>query len=83
MKTRRFFSVFFLLVLAASTVLNALYYLPSILAIWGRSDGEEGRQRTGRALGMSAACFLALNGVLGICIGPVSRLLEAGLAMLG
>ena len=70
------------LVLAGSTVLNALYYIPSILAIWSR-PGREQRRRGEWTLRLSAAGFLALNGALGILVGPVTALLEAGLAMLG
>ena len=79
-------AVIALLALGASSVLNALYYLPAILAIWARpAAGDPIPERAGRDAGFvwSTLAFLACNVALGVAIGPTLGLLQAGLAMLG
>ena len=74
-----------LLVLGASSVLNALYYIPAILAIWYKPREEAPVPvKVEREAGflVSTLLFLLLNLLLGIAVGPVSGLLETGLAML-
>lgn len=67
--------------LAASSVLNALYYIPAILAIWSRSSREceaiPTAQRWEHQLAI--VCFLVFNVVLGVALGPIHRLILAGL----
>lgn len=72
-----------LLALAASSVLNALYYLPSVINIWSRRERPQALRGAGVDFVLAAWCFLLLNLVLGACIGPVSGLLSTGLDMLG
>ncbi len=77
---------FALLVLAGSSVLNAMYYLPAIVGIWFPHDPalpepiavEKYDQRFMR----STVIFLLLNVALGVFIRPVVEVIELGLALL-
>ncbi len=74
-----------LLVLGGSSVLNALYYIPAIVAIWFKpKEGAPIPHRVEGDFGFlcSTAVFLLLNLLLGVAIGPTVKLLETGLAML-
>lgn len=81
-----------LLTIALSTVLNALYYVPALLAIWVRPPAEEeaalladvaqeeltfDRSFTGAAVVLMAAII-----ALGILYHPVLDVIEAGLRLL-
>ena len=68
-------------VLALSSVLNALYYLPALINIW---SGEPARApRPGRDDACAASVLLLAAGVLtlGLCFGPVMDLIVRGLAL--
>ena len=72
--------------LAASSVLNAMYYIPAILAIWGRRRGEKESAALGRLFqdreGESAmVCFLLSNVLLGTAFGPIRELISQGLML--
>lgn len=69
-----------LLAIAVSSVLNALYYMPAILAIWGEAEGRRDSGRDSR-WGHQAAIvlFLGLNLLLGVGLGPMTRLLRRGI----
>lgn len=69
--------------LAASSVLNAMYYIPAILAIWGkrRETGEEA-PRLGRSHRAAIGCFLVCNVALGVGVGPIFDLIYQGLDLL-
>ena len=75
-----------LLVLAGSSVLNAMYYLPAIVGIWFPAD--EGKpepvaeEQGDWGFILSTVVFLILNVVLGVAIGPMIHLIEAGLRLL-
>ena len=72
-----------LALLAVSSVLNALYYLPAIIRIWTRPDGPETTALSGRARTLSSrvaiAGMTALVFALGIWFQPTLRLLESAL----
>ena len=64
--------------LAASSVLNAMYYIPAILAIWGRGgEGEKLPWKWEREGAL--VLFLLCNVVLGTAFGPIRDLIEQGL----
>ena len=70
--------------LAVSSVLNAMYYIPAILVIWGRRDGERGTflsAKEASAHRWATLCFVAFNLVLGVGVGPILALIHTGLAL--
>ena len=74
-----------LLVLGGSSVLNAMYYLPGIVAIWYKpAEGalQPVKQERDWGFVISTVVFLIFNVLLGVAIGPTVRLIEVGLAML-
>ena len=71
-----------LLVLAISSVLNALYYLPALIAVWsGKPDPGARAEKDPCA---HAAILLFMAGVLflGVCFSPVMDLIVRGLDLL-
>lgn len=73
--------------LAASSVLNALYYLPAILQIWGKAQpGEKLPQlpvkRPSLAFAVAALVLGAGTVVLGVCCSQTGALLRLGLNLL-
>ena len=81
-----------LLTIAASTVLNALYYVPAILAIWVRPPWEEIQlimlevkpedTRFDRSFFIAAAAFIGLVFLLGIVYHPILNVIEAGVRLM-
>ena len=73
--------------LAASSLLNAMYYIPAILVIWGKT-GETlqpaAKQDTYRSweLYISIGCFLIFNVILGTAFEPIFNVIYQGLALL-
>ncbi len=80
-----------LLTIAASTVLNALYYVPATLAIWVRPPWEEIREvmrdvksedtRFDRSFFTATALFICLIFLLGIVYLPVMNVIYAGIRL--
>ncbi len=71
-----------LVVLAVSVVLNAMYFLRTVLRIYRQSDRAARPPRDGRAAFAAAtAALVAMNFALGIAARPVVEALTAGLAM--
>ena len=69
--------------LAASSVLNAMYYIPAILAIWSQGGEEACEPPAGRWEHRTAIwCFLVCNLILGIAVGPLMGLIHQGLELL-
>lgn len=74
--------------LAASSVLNALYYLPAVVQIWTvRDHGEDDlpklpRTFAGPAVGTAIVLLAAGSILLGIFCAPLGGLLTAGLGLL-
>ncbi len=74
-----------LIVLALSTVLNALYYIPAVAVIWSRPDDKslpEKHAKCGVSFAVSTAAFMCCVFFLGIFYRPVMTLIESGLALL-
>lgn len=78
--------VLVLVVLALSTVLNALYYIPAITAIWSRHGSQDGVKviTAPRDWAFSLAALLLMAGVflLGIRSGLVQSIIQQGLELL-
>ena len=71
--------------LAASSVLNAMYYIPAILAIWGRARANEDAPVVWMRGNWEGKCvillFLSGNLLLGTAFGPIRGLIQQGLAL--
>ena len=77
-----------LAVLALSTLLNALYYIPAVIVILtSQSDAAPSPSAAGEPVppffGGAMAAFLALNFLLGLFYDPIMRIIGQGLAVLG
>lgn len=80
-------TLIFVIVLAtllASMVLNALYFVPAIIAIWSKSpDAQENAgYKVPKLMTACVAVAVAALFALGIFFGPVAELIERGLACL-
>ena len=81
-----------LLTIALSTVLNALYYVPALLAIWVKPPAEDealvladvhpGDLAADRAFTAAAAILIGGLFVLGIFYHPITDLIEAGVRLI-
>ena len=75
-----------LLALAASSVLNALYYLPAMIGIWypEAPDGEAklAVERTDKSAMLSIAGFIILTVLFGTAVKPIVHLINLGLSLL-
>ena len=78
--------LFALLVLAGSSVLNAMYYLPAIVGIWFPHDPNHVEpvavEKDDAGFVVSTVVFMILNVVLGVAIQPIVKLIEVGLRLL-
>ena len=72
-----------ILALAASSVLNALYYIPAVFAIWQKPSGDVHEDKEKNPGFVLAAAVLMLGVVLlGTCAGYVTEVIKLGLSML-
>lgn len=81
-----------LLTIALSTVLNALYYVPALLAIWVKPPEEDERQiladiqpsETAFDHSFTAAALILMAGifVLGIFYHPITAVIETGVRLI-
>lgn len=83
-----FHMVITFLALALSTVLNALYYVPAVIAIWSKPQqiSEElhmQQQCKSPLLLGSVGVFAMFNFVLGIGYAPIMHMITMGLNLLG
>ena len=82
--------------LAISTILNAIYFMKTVIRIYTpmqKKEGVEGEAETGRAEGRSIPireqpvksaaliCFIVLNLMLGLNSDPLIRLIQSGIEM--
>ena len=75
-----------MLVLAAlvvSSILNALYYIPALIAIWSEKDkpDEWHYEPNDTMFGIAACALMACVLALGIFFGPVMETIETGLRL--
>ncbi|MEG0778984.1 MAG: proton-conducting transporter membrane subunit [Oscillospiraceae bacterium] len=73
-----------LLVLAASTVLNALYYVPATIAIWSPNGAAAAEQLPEDDQGFAAATLVSIAAVfvLGIFYQPIIAIIETGIRLM-
>ena len=73
-----------LIVLGISTVLNAIYFMKTVIRIYTPS-GESGYSGITfgnmKSYGIVLVCFIVLNVILGVSSQPVVDMIEQGLAM--
>ena len=70
--------------LAVSTVLNAVYFMKTVIRIYMPMEGNTYREeKVVEQPGKSAAliCLILLNLILGLNSDPIIRLIQGGLAM--
>ena len=72
-----------LLVLAASTILNTIYFLKTVITLYRPPEGEtvSERYRPAPAFALSMLCLIAGNFVLGTFSQPIVEAIRAGLRM--
>lgn len=73
--------------LVASSVLNAMYYIPAILVIWGRTKPNQEEEWNPISIGweqkLALGFLLFCNLYLGMRFGLVRNLIEQGINLLG
>lgn len=73
-----------LIVLGISTVLNAIYFMKTVIRIYTPVE-DTGYPtvswRSGKVYAATLVCFMVLNVILGVCSQPIVDLIEAGLNM--
>ena len=73
-----------LIILGVSMVLNALYFLPSVIAIWTpvKEDEKKPALPISPAFAVSVVGFIALNLILGIFYRPITHIIQMSLDLL-
>ncbi|MDD4843097.1 MAG: proton-conducting transporter membrane subunit [Anaerotignum sp.] len=73
-----------LIILGVSMVLNALYFLPSVIAIWTPEKGVEMKpvSSVSPLFAVSIVGFILLNFVLGVCYRPITRIIQMSIELL-
>lgn len=74
------------MVLALSTILNAIYFMKTVLRIYvpeHKADYEVITAKDEKEYAVTVACFILLNIALGMFSQPVQSWIHAGLAMFG
>ncbi len=71
-----------LLTLAISMILNAMYFIPSAIAIWSPVDKKAKIPKPSRAMQYAIGIFIVLNVVLGIYYAPIIDMIEIGIQLL-
>jgi multicomponent Na+:H+ antiporter subunit D len=69
-------------VLLVSMVLNAAYYVPALLAIWSKPEGDVQRSAPGAHFALSVGALAALVVLLGFFAEPVLDLIRQGIGVL-
>ena len=72
-----------LLVLAASTILNTIYFLRTVITLYrpALSEAPETKHRPSPASVLSMLCLIAVNFALGTFSQPIIEAIRAGLRM--
>lgn len=70
--------------LAISMVLNAIYFIPTVISIWSKptKDLSNAPQPT-LSFKVCCVCFIGINFILGIGFSPIVEIIKQGLALLG
>lgn len=70
--------------LAISMILNAIYFIPTVISIWSKPE-KEVESKTEPTFSFKCVCvaFIAINFILGIFFQPIIAVIEQGLRLLG
>ena len=71
-----------LFVLALSSVLNAMYYMPALIAVWSGDRSQAQRPGIDRAFGIAAAALILCVLALGIFFQPLMNIISRGLELM-
>ncbi len=78
--------VLVLAALAISMILNAMYFLPSVIAIWTRpkedGEGASKRAQTSPTFALAMVLFIVVNLVLGIGYRPIIDVMKQGIELI-
>lgn len=68
--------------LAISMILNAMYFLPSVIAIWSKPKGEFKKTQISPLFAVAMVLFIVVNFVLGIGYRPIVEVMEMGIELM-
>lgn len=70
--------------LAISMILNAMYFLPSVIAIWSRPETKEKTVRVQNSplFAMAMVLFIVVNLALGIGYRPIIEIMKMGIELI-
>ena len=71
-----------LLTLAVSMILNAMYFIPSAIAIWTPVEKRAEYTKPSRRMEIGIGIFIVTNFFLGICYKPIIDMIELGIRLL-
>ena len=76
--------VLVLAALAISMILNAMYFLPSVIAIWSRPETKEKtvRAQNSPLFAMAMVLFIVVNLALGIGYRPIIEIMKMGIELI-
>ena len=74
--------VLVLAALAISMILNAMYFLPSVIAIWSRPKEEVQKTQLSPLFALAMVLFIVVNFVLGIGYRPIVEVMEMGIELM-
>ena len=72
-----------LIVLAISTILNAIYFMKTVIRIYTptEEEGETITMKQEKVYALTCICFIALNIFIGMCSQPIVDWIGAGIDM--
>ncbi|MDO4530884.1 MAG: sodium:proton antiporter, partial [Bacillota bacterium] len=66
-----------------SMILNAMYFLPSVIAIWSLpKEGKAKRVQVSPLFALALVLFIAVNFALGIGYRPIVHIVEMGIVLM-
>jgi multicomponent Na+:H+ antiporter subunit D len=71
------------IVLAVSTILNALYFIRAVISIYTPRNEHyrDASFRPGKSFCVGMVCFIVINFILGLASFPIINAIEQGLKM--
>ena len=70
--------------LAISMILNAIYFIPTVISIWTKPEKEvQPTSAPTFSFKMVCVAFIVINFILGIFFQPITKIIVQGLLLLG